>query len=124
MLTGLNGHFTRSCIFVPAICDFLGYLCEDRESGWPKLIEAQLPENREAAIRNAPYFDGANFAARITCPVRVVVGFSDCHCPPASGYAAYNLIPAADKAILHGIGMGHGVFQRFYDENASLAVIT
>ena len=35
---------------------------------------------------------------------------------PASGYAAYNCIPSADKAILHGIGMGHAVFQRFYDE--------
>jgi cephalosporin-C deacetylase-like acetyl esterase len=116
MLTGLNGHFTRSCIFVPAICDHLGHRVEGRESGWPKLIDAQRPENRAAAERNAPYFDGASFATRITCPVRVVVGFSDQHCPPASGYAAYNCIPSADKAILHGIGMGHGAFQRFYDE--------
>ena len=116
MLTGLNGHFTRSCIFVPAICDHLGHRVEGRESGWPKLIDAQRPENRAAAERNAPYFDGASFATRITCPVRVVVGFSDQHCPPASGYAAYNCIPSADKAILHGIGMGHAVFQRFYDE--------
>ena len=116
MLTGLNGHFTRSCIFVPAICDLLGSRIEKRESGWPKIIEAQKPENREAAARNAPYFDGASFAARITCPIRFVAGFGDCACPPASVYAAYNCVPSADKAIFNGIGMGHGVFPRFYDE--------
>jgi len=119
MLTGLNGHFTRSCIFVPALCDHLGHRMEGRESGWPKLIDAQKPENRAAAERNAPYFDGASFATRIACPLRMVVGFADVHCPPASGYAAYNCIPAADKAILHGIGMGHGVFPRLYDDLAA-----
>jgi formate C-acetyltransferase len=116
MLTGLNGHFTRSCIFVPAICDLLGSLIEERESGWPKIIDAQKPENREAAARNAPYFDGASFAAGITCPIRFVAGFGDCACPPASVYAAYNCIPSTDKAIFNGIGMGHGVFPHFYDE--------
>ena len=118
MLTGLNGHFTRSCIFVPAICDLLGSRVEERESGWPKIIEAQKPENREAAARNAPYFDGASFAAGITCPIRFVAGFGDCACPPASVYAAYNCVPSADKAIFNGIGMGHGVFPHFYEELA------
>ena len=69
-----------------------------------------------AAARNAPYFDGASFAPCITCPIRFVAGFGDCACPPASVYAAYNCVPSADKAIFNGIGMGHGVFPRFYDE--------
>ncbi|MBQ6338225.1 MAG: acetylxylan esterase, partial [Kiritimatiellae bacterium] len=116
MLTGLNGRFTRSCIFVPAITDLLGSRHEDRQSGWPRIIEAQKPENRAAAEKNAPYFDGVNFAARITCPVRVVVGFADCVCAPAGVYAAYNLIPSKDKKIIHGIGMGHRVYSRFYKD--------
>ena len=101
---------------MPAITDLLGSRQEERRSGWPRIIEAQKPENRAAAEKNAPYFDGANCAARITCPVRVVVGFADCVCPPAGVYAAYNLIPSKEKKIIHGIGMGHSVYGRFYSQ--------
>ena len=112
-LTGLNSHFTKAAFFVPAITDTLGYLA-GRASGWPRVVESQKPENKSAAERNAPYFDGANFAARIRCPVRVVVGFSDTTCPPCAVYAAYNAIPAADKGILHGLGMTHSVRPDLY----------
>ena len=62
------------------------------------------------------YFDGANFASRITCPVRVAVGFSDTTCPPCAVYAAYNEIKSADKGIVHGIGMTHSCSASFYKE--------
>ena len=114
-LLGLNRHFTRGVMYVPAITDTMGYLA-GRQSGWPQIVERQSPEKREAAARNAPYFDGANFAARIACPVRVAVGFADMTCAPCAVYAAYNAIPVKDKQIRHGIGMGHGCFGRFYDE--------
>ena len=114
-LTGLNRHFTRACFYVPAITDTMGYL-KGRQSGWPQIVESQTPENRACAARFAPYFDGANFASRIRCPVRVVVGFADTTCPPCAVYSAYNEIPVADKGILHGFGMGHGCFYRFYEE--------
>jgi cephalosporin-C deacetylase-like acetyl esterase len=113
-LCGLNKHFTKAAIFVPALTDLLGGETDGRQSGWPRIIAAQLPENREAARRHAPYFDGANFARRIAIPVRVVVGFSDTVCAPCAVYAGYNVIPAKDKAILHGVGMGHAVFPAFY----------
>lgn len=116
MLTGLSGRFTRSCIFVPALTDLLGFRADGRQSGWPRLVEAQRPERRAAAEKWAPYFDGAHFAARITCPVRVVAGFSDAVCTPCGVYAAYNAIPARDKKILHGLGMGHAVFPALYRE--------
>ncbi|MGN0846982.1 MAG: acetylxylan esterase [Kiritimatiellia bacterium] len=119
MLTGLNGHFTRSCIFVPAITDLLGFRQDDRQSGWPRIVEAQREENKAAAEKWAPYFDGVNFAARITCPVRVVAGFADCVCTPCGVYAAYNLIPSKDKKIIHGIGMGHGVYGELYRDLAA-----
>lgn len=114
ILTALNRHITRSCIFVPAITDLLGNRVEGRQSGWPRIIEAQKPANRAAAEKWAPYFCGVNFARRITCPVRFVVGFADCTCPPHCVYAAYNACPAKDKVIFDGIGMGHGVFGDFY----------
>ena len=83
-------------------------------SGWPRLVEAQLEGNKAAAIANAPYFDAVNFAARIRCPVRFVVGFSDTTCPPTAVYAAYNNVASSDKAIVNGIGMTHLVPAKYY----------
>ena len=114
-LTGLNHVFTRAAFYVPAITDTMGYL-KGRQSGWPSIVESNsaTPEKRAAAEKNAPYFDGANFAARIQCPVRVAVGFADTTCAPCAVYAAYNAIPVKDKGIVHGIGMTHGCFSKFY----------
>ena len=114
-LAGLNRAFTRAAFYVPAITDTMGYL-KGRQSGWPQPVESHLEADRAAVEKNAPYFDGANFAARITCPVRVAVGFADTTCAPCAVYSAYNAIPVADKAIVHGFGMTHSCFGRFYAE--------
>ena len=91
--------------------------CVRRAGGWSSGVRHEkTPQARAAAERWAPYFDGANFAARIACPVRVAVGFSDTTCPPAAVYAAYNEIRVADKGIVHGLGMTHSCFGRFYSE--------
>ena len=116
MLTALNKHIVRSCIFVPAITDLMSSKIEDRQSGWPQIIENQPQENRAAAEKWAPYFCGTNFARQIKCPIRFTVGFCDMACAPHAVYAAYNVCPSADKAIMHGVGMGHGVYGRFYTE--------
>jgi cephalosporin-C deacetylase-like acetyl esterase len=113
ILCGLNRNFTKGCIHVPAITDLLGFKA-GRASGWPKLIENQPEASKAAATKVAPYFDGAHFAARIACPVRVSVGFIDETCPPAAVYAGYNALRVADKAITHGIGMGHRVTPEIY----------
>ena len=114
-LCGLNRTFTRAAFYVPAITDTMGYLA-GRQSGWPRIVEHNsfTSDRRAAAEKWAPYFDGANFASRIRCPVRVAVGFSDETCPPCAVYAAYNEIEVADKAIGHGIGMTHSCWQKFY----------
>ena len=116
ILTALSGRFAKSVVLVPAMTDLLGFRAEGRQSGWPRLTEAQLPENRAAAERNAPYFCAVNFARRIRTPIRFVVGFADCVCPPQGIYSAYNVCPAADKAILPGIGMGHASYPALADE--------
>ena len=113
-MMGLNSHFTKGALFVPAITDTMGYLA-GRMSGWPKIIESQRPEDRKSAEKHAPYFDGANFASRISCPVRVVVGFSDTTCPPCAVYSAYNEIRVEDKGIINGIGMTHSCRKAFYE---------
>lgn len=105
-LVGLNPHFTSAVLHVPALCDTLGYQ-GGHASGWPHLIEGTPDDKKAAAARNAPYFDGANFARRVTCPIRMSVGFIDTACNPASVYAAFNVCPSADKLISDGIGLGH-----------------
>jgi len=114
-LCGLNKNFTKGVMHVPALTDVLGFQ-KGRDSGWPKLIENVTPEQKEAAIRTAPYFDGAHFAPRITCPVRVSVGFIDETCPPAAVYSSYNALRVKDKAIRHGFGMPHKVFPQIYEQ--------
>lgn len=116
-LCGLNRTFTRAAFYVPAITDTMGYLA-GRQSGWPQIVEnnSSTPERRASAEKWAPYFDGANFASRIRCPVRVAVGFSDTTCPPCAVYAAYNEIEVEDKSIGNGIGMTHSCSEKFYSE--------
>lgn len=109
ILMGLNGKFAGGRIYVPALTDLLSYKVSNRESGWPRLIEAQLDENRAAAERNAPYFCGVNFARLIKCPVVYEVGFIDTVCPPHAGYAAFNVTSSREKAMFHGVGQGHRV---------------
>lgn len=106
MLLGLNGHFTAAALAVPAGSD-LGGFRKGRTSGWPQPVESYPESLKEKAAASAAYFDGANFAPRITCPIRVSVGFTDWVCPPASVYATFNRLGSADKAIMNGVGLGH-----------------
>jgi cephalosporin-C deacetylase len=108
-LCGLNRNFTKGVIHVPALTDLMGYK-RGRKSGWPRLIEAVPEADKRSAEKLAPYFDGAHFAARIRCPVRLSVGFIDVTCPPAAVYAGYNSLSVKDRAIYHAITMPHAVF--------------
>ena len=108
-LNYLNTHFTKAFVAVCAITGHYGFR-QNRMSGWPRLIDGQPPAKRAVAERNAAYFDGVNFAARIRTPIRFLVSFADMTCPPADVYAAYNVCPSSDKAMLNAIGSGHSWF--------------
>ena len=107
ILTSLNKHIRHARVAVPALTDLLGDRISSREAGWPRLVAAQLPENRVAAEKKAPYFCGVNFARHIDVPIGFVVGFIDTVCPPHAGYAAYNVCPSKTKAMFYSIGRGH-----------------
>ena len=106
MLLGLNGRFTAAALAVPAGSDLCGFR-KGRTGGWPQPIESFPLEMREKVAASVAYFDGANFAPRITCPIRVTVGFTDWVCPPASVYATFNRLGSSDKVIMNGVGVGH-----------------
>ena len=107
-LCGLNPKFTSAVLVVPAISDTMGDI-EGRITGFPYYLAMNRSGDRyEQVLRNGPYFNGANFAPRVKCPVRVTIGFIDEICPPIGIYSAYNSLGSADKGIIHGIERGHG----------------
>jgi cephalosporin-C deacetylase len=57
------------------------------------------PEREEQVRRTLEYFDGINFAPRITCPIIVNVGLQDDVCPPETGYALFRAIGSSDKQL-------------------------
>jgi cephalosporin-C deacetylase len=65
------------------------------------------PESRPEVEETLAYFDGINFADRITCPVIVNIGLQDNVCPPETGFALFNRIGAADKRLYPYDGHGH-----------------
>lgn len=118
ILTGLNRHILRCVVHVPAGCDHLAFKARGRQCGWPQFVREQAtPQARTAAEEWAPYFDAANFAESIVCPIRFVYGFSDMTCCPPSVWSAYNACPSQDKSIEGGVGMGHGVYGELYEKS-------
>jgi cephalosporin-C deacetylase len=65
------------------------------------------PERRPDVEATLAYFDGINFAGRISCPIIVNIGLQDNVCPPETGYALFEHIGARDKQLYPYDGHGH-----------------
>jgi cephalosporin-C deacetylase len=65
------------------------------------------PERRPDVETTLAYFDGINFAGRISCPIIVNIGLQDNVCPPETGYALFDHIGAQDKQLYPYDGHGH-----------------
>jgi len=105
-LNYLNRRFARACFAVPAMTGHFGRK-QNRQDGWPSLLQNQRTDTMADAERNAAYYDGVNFAAGIRHPVRFIVCFADTTCPPPDVYSAFNACPSADKAIMNAVGATH-----------------
>lgn len=109
IMAGFNKNITAAAANVPALCDH-GGVYAGRQAGWPQLINDSRPKAAEVA----PYYDAANFARFISCPVIVSVGFIDTTCAPSSVYAACNQIKAPKK-IFNMPCTGHAVIKPYTD---------
>ena len=65
------------------------------------------PERRRDVETTVAYFDGINFASRISCPIIVNIGLQDNVCPPETGYALFEHIAATEKQLYPYDGHGH-----------------
>jgi len=110
ILGGLNHKFTAIAASLPALCDAGGIL-KGRSSGWPQLVNKVAGNDeklKKECLEMSAYFDAANFAKRIKCPVIFTVGFNDSTCCPSSVYTAYNAVKST-KYIMTSPLNGHYV---------------
>ncbi len=86
---------------VPFLCHFERAVGMTGRDPYEEMVR-YLRVNRGAAeqvFSTLSYFDGANFAPRITAPSLFSAALQDETCPPSTVYAAYNRIPVSDKRI-------------------------
>ncbi|MDQ8181004.1 acetylxylan esterase [Pelagicoccus sp. SDUM812005] len=105
-VTGLVANY-------PAYCDVTGTL-HQRAGGWPKMFKYDRYRN-EDMIATTAYYDGVNFAKRLTVPGSFAFGYNDTVCPPTSMYSAYNVI-TAPKDLTIQVDMGHTASEPFREQ--------
>ena len=88
---GLHPKITAMMAMVPAGCDITGPE-HGRAAGFPDWARSAQQKSNPKILETGRYFDAANFAARITVPALVAMGFIDETCPPAGVWSAMNQI--------------------------------
>ena len=89
---GLDDRISFLAAFYPALSDLTGFLHE-RAGGWPQLFTDDYT-NKPEKIATSKYFDVVNFARFVKARGWYSWGYNDNVCPPASMFAAYNVIEA------------------------------
>ena len=86
---------------VPFLCHFersIGMTGRDPYQEVAQYLKVHRGATR-AVLATLAYFDGANFATRITAPTLFSVALQDETCPPSTVYAAFNRVAAEVKQI-------------------------
>lgn len=84
--------------------------------GWPHYFyHAKMNAITKARLEGARYYDGVNFARRITVPGWYSFGYNDEVVPPTSSYGLYNSVKAPKTLSLYQM-TGHFWYQEQWDE--------
>lgn len=105
-----------------AMCDYEAEL-HGVAGGWPHYFynegkapaAGKLDALTQARLEGARYYDGVNFAKRITVPGWYSFGYNDEVVPPTSAYGLYNTIKAPKTLSLYQM-TGHYWYQEQWDE--------
>ena len=65
------------------------------------------PRIRDAVMETLGYYDGLNFANKVSCPLIMNIGLRDNVCPPEVGRAVFDAAGAADKTLYPYVDQGH-----------------
>ena len=76
-----------------AMCDHTASL-KGVACGWPHYFYYNPKNIDQKKVETSRYYDGVNFARRITCPGWFSFGYNDDVVPPTTAYATYNIVTA------------------------------
>jgi cephalosporin-C deacetylase len=99
MIAGLYPHFTAVLAIRPAGGDMRAPDA-GRAPGWPMWYDWTQNKDPEKVRHAGEYFDPANFAPDINCPVLVSLGLLDEIAPPSSVLAIANRISSPKEIII------------------------
>lgn len=100
-----------------AMCDYEAEL-HGVAGGWPHYFYGVKNADSavtKAKVEGARYYDGVNFARRITQPGWYSFGYNDEVVPPNSSYGLYNTVKATKELSLYQM-TGHYWYQEQWDE--------
>jgi cephalosporin-C deacetylase len=80
---------------VPFLCHYRRATTITDRAPYSEIVRylALYRDQVDTVYRTLSYFDGVNFAKRITAKALFSVGLMDMTCPPSTVYAAYNHLP-------------------------------
>ena len=110
---GLDRRVTCYGAVHSALCDHTASL-KGVACGWPHYFY-NVKEPSKARIETSRYYDGVNFARRITCPGWFSFGYNDDVVPPTTAYATYNVV-TAPKTLSPYQQTAHYWYQEQWDE--------
>lgn len=96
-----------------AMCDYESEL-NGVAGGWPHYFYNDKSPSTQR-INGARYYDGVNFARRVTCPSWFSFGYNDEVVSPTSAYATYNVVTAPKTLSVYPL-TGHFWYQEQWDE--------
>ncbi|MCH4182184.1 MAG: acetylxylan esterase [Prevotella sp.] len=109
----LDSRVTFLAAVHDAMCDYEAEL-HGVAGGWPHYFYHQKNVD-EKEIEGARYYDGVNFACRVTVPCWFSFGYNDETVPPTSSYGTYNIVKAPKRLSVYQM-TGHYWYQEQWDE--------
>ena len=91
------------------------YFYDEKKAQGTAYKESKLSEIEKARVEGARYYDGVNFARRITVPGWYSFGYNDEVVPPTSSYGLYNTVTAPKTLSIYQM-TGHYWYQEQWDE--------
>ena len=109
----LDNRVTFIGVVHDALCDHTASL-HGVACGWPHYFYGvKNPDPKKVKVSG--YFDGVNFARRVTCKGWYSFGYNDEVVPPNSAYGTYNVVTAPKELSLYP-QTGHFWYQEQWDE--------
>ena len=112
-VAALDKRITYMAAVHDAMCDYEIAL-QKRACGWPHYFYQQKNPDMKK-VEGARYYDGVNFARRVTCPSFFTFGYNDEVVPPSSSWSVYNVVSAPKSMSIYQM-TGHYWYQEQWDE--------